>query len=179
MVLLVALCAALVVWTQNWQTEEQSQNERTREAEALAQGQAEKTRMAFPLPSEPSIAVLPFMNLSDDAEQEYVTDGVTNDIITDLSRFSTLFVIASNSTFRYKGQAVKVQQVAEDLGVRYVLEGSVQRLGDTLRINAQLVDALSGRHVWVFIANADGTGKAVKVWSGSATGVDWGPAPKN
>ena len=86
-------------------------------------------RMAFPLPGKPSIAVLPFDNLSGDTEQEYFADGITNDIITDLSKFSGLFVIASNSTFAYKGKPVKVQQVAEDLGVRYVLEGSVQRLG--------------------------------------------------
>ena len=105
-------------------------------------------RMVFPLPDEPSIAVLPFDNLSGDPEQEYFSDGITNDIITDLSKFSGLFVIASNSTFTYKGKPVKVQQVAEDLGVRYVLEGSVQRLGGQIRINAQLIDATSGRHLW-------------------------------
>ncbi len=92
--------------------------------------------------------MLPFGNLSDDPEQEYFVDGITNDIITDLSKFSDLFVIAANSTFRYKGRPVRVQDVARDLGVRYVLEGSVQRAGDTLRINAQLVDAATGRHVW-------------------------------
>ena len=100
------------------------------------------------LPDKPSIAVLPFDNLSGDPEQEYFSDGITNDIITDLSKFSGLFVIASNSTFTYKGKPVKVQQVAEDLGVRYVLEGSVQRLGDQIRINAQLIDATSGGHLW-------------------------------
>ena len=105
-------------------------------------------RMAFPLPEEASIAVLPFQNLSDDPKQEYFTDGLTNDIITDLSRMKDLFVIASNSTFTYKGKPVKVQQVAEELGVRYVLEGSVQKTGDTIRINAQLIDAVSGRHLW-------------------------------
>jgi TolB-like protein len=105
-------------------------------------------RMAFSLPDKPSIAVLPFDNLSGDPEQEYFSDGITNDIITDLSKFSGLFVIASNSTFTYKGKPVKVQQVAEDLGVRYVLEGSVQRLGSQIRINAQLIDAMSGRHLW-------------------------------
>jgi adenylate cyclase len=104
--------------------------------------------MAFPLPQEASIAVLPFQNLSDDPEQEYFADGLTNDIITDLSRMKDLFVIASNSTFTYKDKPVKVQQVAEELGVRYVLEGSVQRAGDTVRINAQLIDAISGRHLW-------------------------------
>jgi adenylate cyclase len=78
----------------------------------------------------------------------YFADGITNDLITDLSKFNSLFVIAANSTFTYKGKPVKVQQVAEDLGVRYVLEGSVQRTGDTIRINAQLIDALSGHHLW-------------------------------
>jgi len=105
-------------------------------------------RMAFPLPDKPSIAVLPFQNLSGDQEQEYFSDGMTNDIITDLSKFKILFVIASNSTFSYKGKAVKVQQVAEELGVRYILEGSIQRTGERLRINAQLIDATTGRHLW-------------------------------
>jgi adenylate cyclase len=100
------------------------------------------------LPAEPSIAVLPFANLTNDPEEEYFVDGITSDIITDLSRFSTLFVIAANSTFHYKGQAVKVREVARELGVRYVLEGSVQRIGETIRINAQLIDAISGHHVW-------------------------------
>ncbi|HEX6111622.1 MAG TPA: adenylate/guanylate cyclase domain-containing protein [Geminicoccaceae bacterium] len=100
------------------------------------------------LPAEPSIAVLPFANLTNDPEQEYFVDGITSDIITDLSRFSTLFVISANSTFRYKGQAVKGQDVARELGVRYLLEGSVQRTGEALRINAQLIDAISGQHVW-------------------------------
>ena len=105
-------------------------------------------RMAFPLPSEPSIAVLPFANLSNDPAQEHFVDGMTSDLITDLSRHRNLFVIAANSSFTYKGDSVKVQQVAEDLGVRYVLEGSVQRSGDKIRINAQLVDAMSGHHLW-------------------------------
>ena len=96
----------------------------------------------------PAIAVLPFDNLSGDAEQDYFTDGMTEDLITDLSRVSGLFVIARNSTFTYKGRAVKVQQVAEELGVDYVLEGSVRRLGDRVRINAQLVDARTGHHLW-------------------------------
>ena len=109
---------------------------------------ASEASMAFPLPDKPSIAVLPFDNLSADPEQEYFSDGITNDIITDLSKFSGLFVISSNSTFTYKGNPVKIQQVAEDLGVRYVLEGSVQRSGDQIRINAQLLDAMSGGHLW-------------------------------
>jgi adenylate cyclase len=100
------------------------------------------------LPSKPSIAVLPFANLNNDSDEELFIDGLTNDIITDLSKFSSLFVIAANSTFQYKGKAVDVKDVAGDLGVRYVLEGSVQRSGDTLRINAQLIDATTGTHVW-------------------------------
>jgi len=105
-------------------------------------------RMAFPLPDKPSIAVLPFTNMSDDAQQEYFADGMTEDLITDLSKISGLFVIARNSSFSYKGQQVKVRQVAEDLGVRYVLEGSVRRAGDQVRINAQLIDATTGGHIW-------------------------------
>ena len=114
----------------------------------IREEQASEASMAFPLPDKPSIAVLPFGNLSGDPEQEYFSDGITNDIITDLSKFRGLFVIASNSTFTYKGHPVKVQQVAEDLGVRYVLEGSVQRSGSQIRINAQLIDATSGGHLW-------------------------------
>jgi adenylate cyclase len=104
--------------------------------------------MAFPLPDKPSIAVLPFDNLSDEAGQEYFSDGITENIITALSKVSGLFVIARNSTFTYKGKPVKVQKVAADLGVRFVLEGSVQKSGDTMRIHAQLIDALSGNHLW-------------------------------
>jgi TolB-like protein/DNA-binding SARP family transcriptional activator len=100
------------------------------------------------LPAEPSIAVLPFENLSGDPQQAYLGVGITNDIITDLSKFSRLFVTASNSSSRYRDDEVKVQDVARDLGVRYVLEGSVQRADGTLRINANLIDATTGRHVW-------------------------------
>jgi len=105
-------------------------------------------RMAFPLPDKPSIAVLPFTNMSDDPEQDYFADGITEDLITDLSKLSGLFVIARNSSFAYKGQQVKIRQVAEELGVRYVLEGSVRRAGDQVRINAQLIDATTGGHLW-------------------------------
>jgi len=100
------------------------------------------------LPDKPSIAVLPFVNMSDDAQQEYFVDGLTEDLITDLSKLSGLFVIARNSVFTYKDKAVKVRQVAEELGVRYVLEGSVRRAGDQVRINAQLIDATTGGHLW-------------------------------
>jgi len=105
-------------------------------------------RMAFPLPEKPSVAVLPFVNVSKAPEQEYLSDGITENIITALSKTPKMFVIASNSVFTYKGKPVKVQQVAEELGVRYVLEGSVQRLGDRLRITAQLIDAIGGHHLW-------------------------------
>jgi len=105
-------------------------------------------KMAFPLPEKPSLAVLPFDNLSGDASQDYFSDGITETIITALSNVSNLFVIARKSTFTYKGKQVKVQQVAEELGVRYVLEGSVQRSGDRVRITAQLIDALKGHHLW-------------------------------
>ena len=109
---------------------------------------ASKEKMAFPLPDKPSIAVLPFVNMSEDPKQEYFSDGMTEDLITDLSRISGLMVIARNSTFTYKGKPVKVKQVAEELGVRYVLEGSVRRAGDEVRINAQLIDAMTGVHLW-------------------------------
>lgn len=104
--------------------------------------------MALPLPDKPSIAVLPFDNLSADLEQAYFADGMTDDLITGLSKISGLFVISRNSTFTYKDSHVRVRQVAEELGVRYVLEGSVRRAGDQVRINAQLIDALSGFHLW-------------------------------
>ena len=99
-------------------------------------------------PDQPSIAVLPFNNMSGDPEQEYFSDGITEDLITDLSQVPGLFVIARNSVFTYKGKPVKVQQVARELGVQYVLEGSVRKSGNRIRINAQLVDAVTGRHLW-------------------------------
>jgi adenylate cyclase len=100
------------------------------------------------LPDKPSVAVLPFTNLSQDPTQEYFSDGVTEDLITGLSKVSGLFVIARNSVFTYKGRAVKVGEVSRDLGVRYVLEGSVRRAGRRVRITAQLVDAITGYHIW-------------------------------
>ena len=109
---------------------------------------ASKEKMAFPLPDMPSIAVLPFVNMSKDPNQEYFSDGITESIITALSKVPRLFVIARNSTFTYKGKPVNVKQVSEELGVRYVLEGSVQKSGDRLRITAQLIDALTGHHLW-------------------------------
>jgi TolB-like protein/Flp pilus assembly protein TadD len=105
-------------------------------------------KMAFKMPDKPSIAVLPFVNMSDDPEQEYFCDGITEDLITDLSKISGLFVIARNSTFVYKDKPVKIRQVAEELGVRYVLEGSVRRSRGRIRVNAQLIDATTGHHLW-------------------------------
>src|SRR5208282_3615331 len=102
----------------------------------------------LPLPDKPSIAVLPFANMSGDPEQEYFADGMVEEIITALSRIRWLFVIARNSTFTYKGQAVDVRQVGRELGVRYVLEGSVRKGGNRVRITAQLIDAASGAHLW-------------------------------
>jgi adenylate cyclase len=109
---------------------------------------AEPKKMALPLPDKPSIAVLPFVNMSEYPKQEYFSDGITENIIAGLSKITGLFVIARNSTFFYKGKGVKVQQVAEELGVRYVLEGSVQRSGNRVRITAQLIDVLTGNHLW-------------------------------
>jgi len=109
---------------------------------------ASEKKMAYPLPDKPSIAVLPFVNMSEDKEQEFFCDGITEEIITALSKTPKMFVIARNSTFSYKGKAVKVNQVAEELGVRYVLEGSVRKAGDRVRITAQLVDAIKGLHIW-------------------------------
>jgi adenylate cyclase len=109
---------------------------------------ASKEKMAFPLPDLPSIAVLPFVNMSEDPKQEFFSDGITENIITVLSKVPRLFVISRQSTFFYKGKPVKVKQVSEELGVQYVLEGSVQRSADRIRINAQLIDALTGLHIW-------------------------------
>jgi adenylate cyclase len=107
-----------------------------------------KEKTALPLPEEPSLAVLPFANISGDPEQEYFSDGLTEEIITSLSKVDKMLVIASNSTFSYKGKPVRVQQVGEDLGVKYVLEGSVRKAGGRVRITAQLIDAFTGHHLW-------------------------------
>jgi adenylate cyclase len=107
-----------------------------------------KEKMALSLPDKPSIAVLPFVNMSGDPKQEFFSDGITEDIITALSKVPMLFVIARNSTFTYKGKAVNVKQISEELGVQYVMEGSVQMSANRVRITAQLIDALSGHHIW-------------------------------
>src|SRR5437016_6402942 len=105
---------------------------------------------AMPLPKKekPSIAVLPFTNMSGDPEQEYFSDGITEDIITDLSKISALFVVARNTVFTYKGKAVKVEQIASDLGVNYILEGSVRKAGTRVRVTGELISASDGDHVW-------------------------------
>ncbi|MGD9414063.1 MAG: adenylate/guanylate cyclase domain-containing protein, partial [Desulfobacterales bacterium] len=105
-------------------------------------------QMAYPLPERPSIAVLPFDNLSNDSQQEYFSDGLTEEIITALSKMPKIFVIARESVFTYKGKPVEIKQVAEELGIQYVLKGSIRKSGDKIRITTQFIDALSGRHLW-------------------------------
>jgi adenylate cyclase len=109
---------------------------------------ASEKKMAFPLPDKPSIAVLPFVNLSENSKDEFIADGISENIITALSKTPKIFVIARNSTFTYKGRVVNVQRVAEELGIQYVLEGSLQKKNDQLRIHAQLIDAIAGNHLW-------------------------------
>jgi TolB-like protein/class 3 adenylate cyclase len=115
---------------------------------AVATKLSSKTAQPLPLPDKPSIAVLPFQNMSVDPEQEYFADGMVEDIITGLSRSKSLFVIARHSTFTYKGKAVDIKQVGHELGVRYVLEGSVRKAGNRVRISGQLIDAATGAHLW-------------------------------
>jgi adenylate cyclase len=103
---------------------------------------------ALPLPDKPSVAVLPFTNMSSDPEQEFFSNGIAEDIITALSRYPSLFVIARNSCFTYKGRVVDVKQVGRELGVRYVLEGSLRKSGNRIRVTAQLIEAETGKHVW-------------------------------
>jgi adenylate cyclase len=118
------------------------------EGESAPAAQREAPGTGLTLPDKPSLAVLAFANLSSDPEQEYLADGIVEDIITELSRFSELFVIARKSSFQYKGKPADVRQIGRELGVRYVLEGSVRRRGDRLRISAQLIDAMTGAHRW-------------------------------
>ena len=129
----VIIVAGGLAWQQPWITRVDAAN---------------PEKLAFPLPNKPSIAVLPFENLSGDAKQNYLSDGITENITTALSRVADMFVIPRTTTRTYKGKPVKVAQVAEELGVRYVLEGSVQQSGDQVRVTATLIDALEGRHIW-------------------------------
>src|SRR5215467_8175851 len=121
---------------------------RVRDRAAPAEKRSPASPQPLPLPDKPSIAVLPFANMSGDPEQEYFADGMVEEIITALSRIRSLFVIARNSTFTYKGQAIDVKRVARELGVRYVLEGSVRKAAGRVRITAQLIDATNGAHLW-------------------------------
>ncbi|MGO4676564.1 winged helix-turn-helix domain-containing tetratricopeptide repeat protein [Bosea sp. 2YAB26] len=142
-------------------------------------------RAPLALPGKPSIAVLPFVNLSTDPEQESFADGLTEDLITDLSRNAGLFVIARNSAFAYKGKAMDVRAIASDLGVRYLLEGSARRAAGRVRINAQLVDAVSSEHLWaerfdrsledIFAVQDEVTGKIVEALLGRLSA----PPPRN
>jgi TolB-like protein/class 3 adenylate cyclase len=115
---------------------------------AMQTGSSTNEPQPLPLPDKPSIAVLAFQNMSGDPEQEYFADGMVEDIITALSRFKSLFVVARNSSFTYKGRAVDIKQVGRELGVRYVLEGSVRKAGSRVRISGQLIEATTGRHLW-------------------------------
>jgi TolB-like protein len=115
---------------------------------AVAEDPVESQKPVLALPDKPSIAVLPFQNMSGDPEQEYFADGIVDDITTALSRFKSLFVIARNSSFTYKGKSVDIKQVGRELGVRYVLEGSVRKVANRVRIVGQLIDALTGAHLW-------------------------------
>src|SRR5499433_3544522 len=119
-----------------------------REAQEAAPARVAETESPPPLPDKPSIAVLPFQNMSGDPDQEYFADGMVEEIITALSRFKSLFVIARNSSFTFKGKAVDVKEVGRRLGVRYVLEGSVRKASGKVRITGQLIDAASGAHIW-------------------------------
>ena len=136
----VVVVAAIVITSIAWQV---YQKMSTPEFEP-----ASVDNMAYPLPEKPSIAVLPFNNLSGDTTQDYIADGISENIISALSNISEMFVIASSSTFAYKGKPVKVQQVSEELGVQYVLEGSAQKAGNRVRVTAQLIDATTGHHLW-------------------------------
>ncbi len=133
----------------------------------------------LPLPDKPSIVVLPFVNMSADAEQSYFVDGLTEDLITDLSKVPELFVIARNSSFAYKGRSIDIRQIARELGVKYVLEGSARRAADRVRINAQLIDAHAGGHIWadrfdrdladIFAAQDEVVAKIVEALAGKLT----------
>jgi adenylate cyclase len=133
LVIMLVIVGGVLAWLKPWQQREEP---------------ASVDRMVFPLPDKPTIAVLPFTNMSGDAEQEYFADGMTEDLITDISKISSIDVIARNSTFSYKGQAPDVREVGRDLGASHVIEGSIRKAGNTVRITIQLIDALDGKHVW-------------------------------
>lgn len=152
-------------------------------------GTEARTHPPVALPKKPSIAVLPFTNMSDESEQGHFADGLTEDLITDLSRNAGLFVIARNSTFTYKGKSIDVRTIARDLGVRYLLEGSARRAAGRVRINVQLIDAIGGGHLWaerfdrsledVFAVQDEVTGKIVDALIGRLTAPPARNRPKN
>ena len=145
---------------------------------------ASKEKMAFPLPDKPSIAVMPFLNMTADSKQDFFADGLSEGIITALAKVPQLFVIGRDSTFSYKGKAVKAKQMSEELGVQYILEGSVQKAGDKARITAQLIDALKGHHIWaerydrelkdVFAVQDEVTKKIITALDVKLTRGEWG-----
>jgi len=145
---------------------------------------ASKEKMAFPLPDKPSIAVMPFLNMTADSKQDFFADGLSEGIITALAKVPQIFVIGRDSTFSYKGKAVKAKQVSEELGVQYVLEGSVQKAGDKARITSQLIDALKGYHLWaerydrelkdVFAVQDEVTMKIITALDVKLTRGEWG-----
>lgn len=147
---LVAGAAGLLAWVKPWAPENAPQQTVDRSASRPDQTAPAATEVGLSRSHDgkPSIAVLPFTNMSGDPQQEYFADGITEDLTTDLSKISGLFVVARNSSFAYKGKSPDVRDVSRELGVRYVLEGSVRRVGDQIRINAQLIDATTGGHVW-------------------------------
>ena len=157
---------------------------RLRSDRSLAQ-----SKPALPLPDKPSIAVLPFANMSNDPEQEVFADGLTDDLITDLSKTPGLFVIARNSSFAYKGKSVDIRRIARDLGVRYLLEGSGRRASGRVRINVQLIDAVDGGHLWaerfdrsvddIFAVQDEVTGKIVEALIGRLTAPPARKRPAN
>src|ERR1051325_4885352 len=142
------LCFALDVLDVHQLKNSERQGRVYRVRNTVAKAESAPAPLVLSLPDKPSIAVLPFQNMSGDPEQEYFVDGMVEEIITALSRIRWLFVIAHNSTFTYKGQAVDVKQVGRELGVRYVLEGSVRKGGNRMRITAQLIEAETGAHLW-------------------------------
>ena len=121
---------------------------RVRDAGVAAKNPSARGQSALPLPDKPSIVVLPFVNMSNDPEQEFFADGIAEDVITALSRYPSLFVIARNSSFTYKDRAVDVKQIGRELGVRYVLEGGLRKAGNRIRVTVQLVETETGKHVW-------------------------------
>jgi TolB-like protein/class 3 adenylate cyclase len=133
LVIVLIVAGGGLTWLKPWETKQEP---------------ASVERKAVPLPDKPSIAVLPFTNMSGDPDQEYFSDGITEDLTTDLSKISGLFVVARNSSFAYKDTSLDLRQVSRDLGVKYILEGSVRRVGDQIRINAQLINGTTGGHVW-------------------------------